>query len=131
MSNRARDWYDQGGRDLEHARHARDGGHHEWACFAAQQAAERAVNAVILAHAGEPWGHSVLALVRALPPALAAPRTVVDAARELDKLYIPTRYPNGFDQGKPGDYFTGEDAAHAIEKADAILCFCRGHLSRP
>jgi predicted nucleic acid-binding protein len=48
MSRRFLDWPRQAEADLELARHAMQGGRHEWACFAAQQSAERAVKAVHL-----------------------------------------------------------------------------------
>jgi len=44
----------------------------------------------------------------------------------LDKHYIPTRYPNGFDSGAPGDYYTKADAQQAIENAKQIVEFCEG-----
>ena len=128
MVSRARDRFEQAERDLQAAQEVRASGHHEWACFAAQQAAEKALKAVILAHGGEPWGHAVLALVRSLPESVVAPPSLADAARARDKLYIPTRYPNGFDQGKPGDYFTDKDARDAIAQAEAVLEFSRRHL---
>ena len=131
MSNRSRDWYEQSRRDLDLARQAKQHSSHEWACFAAQQAAEKAVKAVILSRGGQPWGHSVLALVTSLPSEMIVPTEVVDAARELDKLYVPTRYPNGFDQGKPGDYFTDKDASRAIEQATIVLDYSERHLPRP
>lgn len=40
MANRAPDWLSQAGRDLEQAEDSGRAGHHEWACFAAHQAAE-------------------------------------------------------------------------------------------
>ncbi len=43
MPNRAKDWLAQAGRDLELAWHAAAGGYHEWACFATQQAVDKAV----------------------------------------------------------------------------------------
>ena len=43
---RSRDWFDQAEGDLRHARSDVDGGYYEWACFSAQQAAEKAVKAV-------------------------------------------------------------------------------------
>lgn len=46
--NRARDWLYQAERDLEMAEVARGVSRHEWACFAAQQAAEKAVKALYL-----------------------------------------------------------------------------------
>jgi len=48
MPNRARDWFNQAIRDLEQAEDSRRWGRHEWACFAAQQAAEKAVKALHL-----------------------------------------------------------------------------------
>jgi len=57
--NRARDWLAQAVRDLEQAQESRDSGRHEWACFAAQQSAEKAVKALHLHHGQEAWGHVV------------------------------------------------------------------------
>ena len=41
MSNRSNDWFNQAVRDLDQARDSRQAGRHEWACFAAQQGAEK------------------------------------------------------------------------------------------
>lgn len=126
--NRSRDWWDQASRDLAHARHATDAGDHEWAAFAAQQAAEKALKAVVIAQGGEPWGHLTTALVEALPPSLDAPATVLDAARRLDKHYIPARYPSGFPAGYPGKLYTAGEAEQAIADAQLVLDFCRRHV---
>ncbi len=48
MSNRAVDWLNQAERDCEHARNALENEYHEWACFAAHQAAEKAIRALHL-----------------------------------------------------------------------------------
>jgi HEPN domain-containing protein len=129
MPNRARDWLAQGRRDLELARHAAAGGFWEWACFAAQQAAEKGLEALIAALNGEARGHSIVAMAAALPANAAFPAELLDAARRLDRLYIPTRYPNGFDQGAPQDYFTAEDAARAIQDAERTIEFCARYVS--
>lgn len=50
--NRAPDWLRQAEHDLELAGIAARAGRHEWACFAAQQAAEKAVEALHL-HLGQ------------------------------------------------------------------------------
>lgn len=47
VASRHADWLRQADADLRHARHARAGGAHEWACFAAQQAAEKSLKAVL------------------------------------------------------------------------------------
>ena len=56
MANRSRDWFAQAERDLEQARSSRREERHEWACFAAQQAAEKAVKALHLALGQEAEG---------------------------------------------------------------------------
>lgn len=128
--NRWRDWWDQSSRDLLHARHALADEDYEWAAFAAQQAAEKALKGVIMAHSGEPWGHLTTGLAEALPPEAAAPRDVLDASRRLDKHYIPARYPNGFADGYPGKLYTRGEAEQAIADATIVAEFCRGHLPR-
>lgn len=129
MSGRADDWTRQAEADLELARYAARGGHFEWACFAAQQSGDKAVKAVHLGLGQEAWGHSVTELLTALRDQVPdiAPG-VLDSARALDKLYVPTRYPNGLPAGAPVDLFTAEEAERAITHAEEVLSFCRGAL---
>lgn len=129
MPNRAKDWLAQARRDLELARHAAAGGFHEWACFAAQQAAEKGVKALVAALGGEARGHAIVAIATALPDRAQWTAALMDAARRLDRHYIPTRYPNGFDRGAPRDYFTAADSSQAIADADFILDFCARQIS--
>jgi HEPN domain-containing protein len=117
--------------DLALARHALRGGHHEWACFAAQQAAEKAAKAAHERLGSEAWGHSVTELLDALRPDAAEIGTeLLDRARALDKLYIPTRYPNGIPSGAPADYYTRPEAERALADAEVVIALCRGIVSR-
>lgn len=132
MSGRAADWFRQAEADLRHAKNALRDGDHEWACFAAQQAAEKAAKAAHAALGQEAWGHVITELLdalRAREPAID--EVVLDRARALDKLYIPTRYPNGLAGGAPADFYTRPEAERAIADAEAVLAICRGMLSRP
>nr|MDO8063122.1 HEPN domain-containing protein [Candidatus Freyrarchaeum guaymaensis] len=43
---------------------------------------------------------------------------LLQAAKTLDKYYVPTRYPNAWVEGAPEDYYTREDAGNAIKHAD-------------
>jgi HEPN domain-containing protein len=132
MSNRAADWFRQAEADLRHARHALRDGHHEWACFAAQQAAEKAAKAAHVALGQEAWGHVVTELLDALRSEVAGiDESLLDQARALDKLYIPTRYPNGLAGGAPADFYTRPEAERAIADAEAVLRVCRRVLSGP
>lgn len=131
MSGRASDWFRQAESDLEHARHSLRDRHHEWACFAAQQAAEKAAKAAHAAVGQEAWGHVVTELLDALRPRVAGiDDALLDRARSLDKLYIPTRYPNGLAGGAPADFYTRAEAERAIADAEAVVEICRRVLSR-
>lgn len=125
---RSSDWFRQAQRDLDHARRSAQAGDHEWACFAAQQAAEKALKAVHQKLGGEGWGHLVARLLDQLSERVSTDEGLGAAAAYLDKLYIPTRYPNGFAEGAPLDYFSAEDSHGAVERAARILEFCRRHL---
>ena len=129
MASRHADWLRQAERDLGHAGRSLEQGDFEWACFAAQQGAEKALKAVFQKAGGAAWGHSVAALAQALPEEMRPPDTLVDAAKELDKHYIPARYPNSHPQGAPFEYYTRGEAEGAIDRAGRILAFCQGLLA--
>jgi len=77
MPNRAQDWFKQSLRDLEQAEDSMQAGRHEWACFAAQQAAEKAVKALHLYNGQEAWGHVVARLLQELPKRTSVPHQLV------------------------------------------------------
>ena len=131
MAERSGDWLRQARRDLESARAQRASGFYEWACFISQQASEKALKAVVQKLGGEAWGHSIVELLRPLQERLAVPDTLQGSAVNLDRYYIPARYPNGWAAGSPADYFSDEDANVAIGHSEAILRFCEGVLARP
>lgn len=128
MANRAEDWFRQARQDLDLARQAASE-HFEWACFAAQQAAEKALKAVYQQAGAEARGHSVLALLRNLPGTVEEEASFEERAKELDRHYIPARYPNAYPQGAPYEYYTRTQAETAISFGDQILRFCEGHLA--
>jgi HEPN domain-containing protein len=129
VADRSRDWFRQAEHDCRHARNASTAGDHDWACFAAQQAGEKALKALVARLGGEAWGHSLLALVTALSERDTEASALREPAIILDRLYIPTRYPNGFDAGAPADYFLEADSHQAIANAERILDFVRRRLS--
>ena len=129
MGNRAGDWFNQAEGDLGHSKNARTAGDYDWACFAAQQAAEKAVKGLILAKSGEGWGHSVMRLLKDLAGVIMVPEGLIRCGMRLDRHYIPTRYPNGFDAGAPREYYADEDAQQAIRDAEEIYDFCRQSFS--
>jgi HEPN domain-containing protein len=131
MAPRYEDWFRQAKRDLDHARQALDSGYYEWACFAAQQSAEKGVKALFLRMNRAAWGHSVAALLQQLPAPWDAEQPLVDAGKDLDRHYVPPRYPNSFPQGAPYDYYTRPEAERAVSHTELILAFCERLLAEP
>jgi len=130
MANRSADWLRQAWADWNHARNSLASGDHEWACFASQQAAEKALKAVYLHLGLEAWGHTVSALLGNLMGRIVVEIDLMDSAKALDKHYIPTRYPNGFDSGAPTDFYTAREAEEAIDAAESIIKLCADILGR-
>ena len=121
MQERSQDWWNQARRDLETAAENRENERHEWACFAAHQAAEKAVKALHLALGQEAWGHVVARLLADLPK--SAPEELIDSAKVLDNFYVPARYPNGHAEGAPFEHYGPIQSELALNHARHIFDF--------
>ncbi len=128
-ANRSRDWWTQALHDQDAARRNAEIGIYDWACFMAQQAAEKAVKALVQQRGGDAWGHSVRELAGLLPSDVPIPKDVLTALPLLDRYYIPTRYPNGIASGTPAETFGADDAKTAIRLCEEVVRFVDGHLS--
>jgi HEPN domain-containing protein len=129
MPNRAGDWLSQALRDLDQARDSRQAGRHEWACFAAHQAAEKAVKALHLRFGQEAWGHVVVRLLGELPVDVRAEGALIERARVLDTFYIPARYPNSHSEGAPFEHYGPLQSEEAIGYAGEIVEFVRRQMA--
>ncbi len=130
MPNRAQDWMDQAERDLEHSERSHRDGFHEWACFAAHQAAEKAIKALHLAHRQQVWGHVLTKLIDELPDSIDPPSEIVERCRVLDTFYIPPRYPDSHPEGPPFEHYGSLQSFQAVDYARAILDFVRAEMAR-
>jgi HEPN domain-containing protein len=80
--NRSADW-------LHQAQLSADAGHHDWACFACHQAAEKALKALHLHHGQQSWGHGLGRSFRDLPPDVGV--ELADQIPSLDdRLFVLT-----------------------------------------
>ena len=125
MSRRHRDWIAQAEHDLKHAISSIELEDYEWACFAAHQAAEKALKALIISLGGKAIGHSIVSLMEAID---VDEKKLLKSGARLDKLYILTRYPNGFARGKPRDYYYQDDANQALHDAETLIAYCNDRL---
>jgi HEPN domain-containing protein len=122
-------WLRQAWDDLEAARALEAVAKYAQAAFFAQQAGEKALKAVWLSLDADPWGHSLGRLVREMPEGAKerfAP--LLEAALALDKLYIPTRYPDALAELTPAEAYTQAEARAALNQAEAILKAAAGWL---
>ncbi|MEA3345056.1 MAG: HEPN domain-containing protein [Chloroflexota bacterium] len=117
-------WLEQAEQDLADARYLLTGKRYHLVCFLAQQAAEKAVKGFLYAQ-GLEWvrGHSVADLARAAAEFNASFKALVPVGGNLDRHYVPTRYPNALPGGIPSQAFDIEDAQKALEQAQHILNF--------
>jgi HEPN domain-containing protein len=128
--DRSQDWLYEAQGDLEHAQSDEERGYYNWACFSAQQAAEKAVKAAFQKIGAEAWGHSIADLLQELSRRYQVPPEMMDLALELDKAYIPTRYPNAHPSGSPRSRYTRAEAERLIEYATKIVEFSASFLSQ-
>jgi HEPN domain-containing protein len=124
-SNRqdSRRWLRQAEADISAAQGSLKNNNFEWACFQSQQASEKALKALWYFFSFDPWGHSAARLINDFPEEKTKQSLslLLNKAKELDKLYIPTRYPNGLPDLTPSEVYTPEEAIKAIESSKSII----------
>ncbi len=122
---RPQDWLKQAQAEYAAAQSLYEDGHWAWCCFTCQQAAEKALKAV-LEHFGAPQtGHNLNHLLQAAEEYMHATDAVREACRRLNRLYIPTRYPDAFSEGAPAEQYVQVDAQEALHDADTVLRYAR------
>ncbi|CAN5281194.1 HEPN domain-containing protein [soil metagenome] len=99
-------------------------GHHNWACFLAEQSAQLAVKGLLHGTGSGAWGHDLVELGRrAGSVAQAIPGDVNEALVRLARHYIPTRYPDANPGGTPGQYYLATDSGQARDDAACVRHF--------
>lgn len=115
-------WLKQAEADFDAAKDSLKSKHFEWACFQAQQSAEKALKAFL-------YSQGLRAIVtHSIAELLVKAQKYVSFdiplkhAKALDSYYIPTRYPNGLPGTSiPARYYSKEDAELCINYAESIL----------
>lgn len=124
-------WFSQAKYDFKAARWNLEGGFYNTVCFLSQQAAEKALKAIIY-YAGlsrkKILTHSVFELLQTSQKILPALTNYLDGARELDLHYIPSRYPNGLVSGYPHQFYGKNTASSALVSAEKIIHAIENYL---
>ena len=127
MPSRPLDWLNQSKRDLEEAEDSMGHEKYEWACFAAQQSAEKAVKGLYNALNKEIWSHSISRMLSQLPE-FKVDKQIIERSKELDRVYTGSRYPDYYTEGSPYEYYSIEDALRCINYAKEIFEFCSKNI---
>ncbi len=114
------DWLEEARADLRHAENSIEVGDYNWACFAAQQAAEKALKALAIHVLGVlPRGHDLVRLYRLLRGRVEL-ELPEDMLSRLSAYYTLARYPNAGIE-RPSEEITREQAVEAVEAARRIV----------
>ncbi|MEM2739612.1 MAG: HEPN domain-containing protein [Candidatus Bathyarchaeia archaeon] len=127
MRREALRWLDEAIWDLDTARILHRAGRFNAAAFYAHQAAEKASKAMLY-HVNEAsWGHSVRELLLRYFERIAVnpSEEIMRCARELDRHYIPSRYPNAHPSATPHEAYDDEASSRAIRCAEAIVEYAK------
>ena len=117
-------WMIAAERTLKSAQNDLKMGDYNWACFKAGQAAELAVEALLQGLGLPSYSRSISKLLGRLGVEIGG--GIKDRAMLLDKLYIPTRYPDAWVEGAPHQYYTKRESIEAIKCGETILKWWMG-----
>jgi HEPN domain-containing protein len=128
----AGNWLEQARRDLDTARYLYDGARYDAACFAAQQAAEKALKAALIWLAGDrPRTHQLGVLIAEVAAHRADAVEALGDLAGLDPYYVTTRYPDAIGGGVPGAAFFAPEGTLAIERASRAVAYVAALLPPP
>lgn len=125
-------WLKQSEADLKAAKDSLDDKNYEWSCFQSQQSAEKALKACLYERGYTSIvTHSLKELLQECSRFEPSFNSFSHKAKELDMLYIPTRYPNGIPGDlAPTEFYEKEDAERCINSAESILKSVKAFLMK-
>jgi len=101
---------------------------YEAVAFHCQQAAEKALKALVVEHRLHERSHACVVLCETLTGlGVTIPAEVAEASRRLDMHYIGARYPNGVG-GPPKDFYDEALARECLQWAETVRQFVKSKL---
>lgn len=127
MRSEAIRWFDEALWDYETAEILHREKRFNAAVFYAHQAAEKAVKALLYYVNEAPWGHSIRVLLERYfeRKGMKLNHELIIHARELDRHYIPSRYPNAHPEGTPHEAYDEHVSSRALEASKKIINFVK------
>jgi HEPN domain-containing protein len=121
MRDEALRWLSEAEWDLATTRGLHQNKRYNAACFYAQQSAEKAAKALLYFRNESPWGHSVRELLdRYAKNTQENIMPIISGAKELDRHYIPSRYPDSLPAGTPHEAYDETASKRAIRHAGRL-----------
>jgi len=114
-------WLKQAKWDLKAAGDSAAAGNFEWACFQAQQAAEKALKSFLYGVGAEPTRLRSVRLLLERCGELSPSFRQLPRASDLDLLYFTSRYPNALPDDVPHEHFTPTDSKRALALASSVV----------
>ena len=119
-------WFEEGESDILTAKILLENKKYNPCAFYSQQASEKILKGLLQAHNEASWGHSVLSLLRSFAQINDVDISEIEpCAKELDRHYISSRYPDAYPSGRPEDYYTERIAKEALVCARKIKEFAQ------
>lgn len=120
-------WLEFAEYDLKTAKWNLEGNLFTSTCYCAQQAAEKALKALILTKGHIiPKVHSLDRLISELHKLQVETADIKKPTLRLDAFYISTRYPGEY--GGPSGLYNKKDAKNALKSAEEIIVFVKGEI---
>jgi HEPN domain-containing protein len=133
---------EQADKDLEAAKDSKKIEHFEWACFQAEQSAEKALKSFLLYLNIDTSGRLVLLLSQLKKiledfceeskneNLMSQFDLLKEKCQELDMHYIQSRYPNRFVSGHPAEYYNKKIATKCINYAESINQYIKKEIEK-
>lgn len=129
MRDEALRWFKEGVWDLETAKILHNAERYNAAAYYSHQAAEKAVKALLYLVNEAPWGHSIRILLEKFAEKKNLKvNELLPYARELDRHYVPSRYPNAHPAGTPHEAYDEITSQKAIEAAERLISFVKAFI---
>ena len=124
MKDRTTNWLEEANWDLENAKILFKNNRFNTVVFHCQQAAEKAVKALLYHNKINGWGHSIHSLLEKYKELKNKKYDNIERlALSLDKHYITTRYPDALPNIAPHKAYNRQEAEIALSQAKHIIDF--------